>query len=127
VRARDLMAPSAAEAYRKRFWTSNRAVFTAIGKYYANSLPGLGMHGESGDILVPETGSEKEPGTKCPKYRSTQVIKYENPVQEWYSHTLDPTPAHHVEVTVHATKYKIQNHTHMRACEFRSLPHSFHG
>jgi hypothetical protein len=32
-----------------------------------------------------------------------------------------------VEVTVHVTKYKIQNHTHMRACGFRSLPHSFPG
>jgi hypothetical protein len=81
VRARDSMAPSAAEAYRKRFWTSNRAVFIATGKYYAKSLPGLGMQGGKWrPTLVPETGSEKEPGTKCPKYRSTQVIKYENHV-----------------------------------------------
>jgi hypothetical protein len=69
VRAQDSTAPSAAEAYRKRFWTSNRAVFLATSKYYANSLPGLGTQGGKWKhALVPETASEKkEPGIKTPK------------------------------------------------------------
>lgn len=127
VRARDATAPGAAEAYRKRFWTANRAVFLATGKYYTNSLPGLGTQRWK-HALVPEIANEKkETSAGAPESRSIPITDNASPLAEWYSFQPDPPPAHHVEVTIRATKYSIQNHTRLRACEFRCLPRSFPG
>ncbi|KAF2792481.1 hypothetical protein K505DRAFT_338625 [Melanomma pulvis-pyrius CBS 109.77] len=71
--------PASEEAYRKRFWTANRAVFLVTGRYYENSLTGLGAEKKKWNVLVPKAASptNNAQGPQDQKKSKGPVIKYE--------------------------------------------------
>lgn len=71
--------PTSEEAYRKRFWVANRAVFLVTGTYYENSPIGLGAEKKGWNVLVPKAAkpTNNAQGPRDPKKRKVPVIEYE--------------------------------------------------